>query len=88
WGDRVSSFLRSQTGARSLSPREGDDPDAVLSRIEAALAAGSVADAFALMPALPEVSQAAMAEWVASAQLHLDGQQALATLTAAVGGVE
>jgi hypothetical protein len=29
WTERVSSFLRSQTGLRSLTPREGDDPDAV-----------------------------------------------------------
>jgi hypothetical protein len=88
WGDRVTSFLRSQTGARSLTPRDGDDPDAVLSRIEAALAAGSVADGLALLPSLPEVSQTAMAEWLTQAQLHLEGQQAHAALTAAVGGVE
>lgn len=85
WGDRVTRFLRSQTGARSLSPREGDDPDAVLSRAEAALFAGSVPDAITLVAALPEVSQAAMADWVASAQLYFDGQQALATLSTAVG---
>ena len=85
WGDRVTSFLRSQTGARSLSPRAGDDPDAVLSRAEAALSAGLVPDAMVLVAALPDVSQTAMAAWVASAQLYLDGQQALATLATTIG---
>ncbi|MFU8779109.1 MAG: COG4223 family protein, partial [Roseovarius sp.] len=36
----VGGFLKSQLGIRSLSPQEGDDPDAVLSRAEAALAQG------------------------------------------------
>ncbi len=38
--DRLTAFLRTQMGARSLEPREGDDPDAVLSRAEAAVASG------------------------------------------------
>ena len=32
WTERATSFLRNQTGARSLTPREGTDPDAILSR--------------------------------------------------------
>jgi HemY protein len=40
--DRVTAFLRVQTGARSLEPRAGDDPDAVLSRAEAALRTGDL----------------------------------------------
>ncbi len=43
WSERVGTFLRNQTGARSLTPREGTDPDAVLSRAEAALVAGDLA---------------------------------------------
>lgn len=88
WSERVGSFLRSQTGARSTTPREGDDPDAVLSRAEAALAAGLVPDALALVADLPTVSQEAMANWVSSATLYLAGQEALDTLTAATGGLE
>ena len=43
FGDQLANFLDVQTGARSLEPREGDDPDAVLSRAEAAVKAGDVA---------------------------------------------
>ena len=85
WTDRVTSFLRSQTGARSTTPREGDDPDAVLSRAEAALSAGLVPDALALIAALPQGAQAEMVPWVATAQTFLAGRDALATLTAAMG---
>lgn len=88
WTERFTSFLRSQTGARSTTPREGDDPDAVLSRIEAALSAGLVTDALALMPALPQVSQDVMADWTAKAQTYLSGQAALATLTTVMGAQE
>jgi hypothetical protein len=85
WGARLTSFLRSQTGARSTTPREGDDPDAVLSRAEAALATGTVTDALALIAALPAESQTVMQPWVATANTYLAGQDALATLTSAFG---
>ncbi len=42
--DRALAFLRAQTGARSLTPREGDDPDAILSRAEAALRSGDLSN--------------------------------------------
>ena len=70
WTDRATAFLRGQTGARSLTPREGDDPDAVLSRAEAALVAGDLTTALAEIAALPAVSQTAMADWLTRAQLH------------------
>jgi hypothetical protein len=86
WGDRLGSFLRSQTGARSLTPREGSDPDAVLSRAEAALAEGRIADSLTEVTGLPEVGQQAMAAWVAMAERHEAGAAALHALQAAVGG--
>ncbi|AWD22037.1 COG4223 family protein [Fuscovulum blasticum] len=79
-GDRLWSFLRVQTGARSLSPREGNDPDAVLSRAEGALRQGKVADALTELAALPPEGQAAMADWVALARDHLAATDALTTL--------
>src|SRR5690606_16625940 len=36
-GGGFGAFLKTQLGARSLEPREGTDPDAILSRAEAAL---------------------------------------------------
>jgi hypothetical protein len=71
---------------RSLAPREGNDPDAVLSRAEAALAAGDLGTALAEAAALPEAGQAAMAGWVGLAAVRQAATAALAELTAAVGG--
>lgn len=80
WSDRVKNFLRAQTGARALTPQEGADPDAVLSRGEAALARGDLAAAMAELAGLPEAGRAAMADWMAQAQLRLDAEAALAPL--------
>lgn len=81
---RLVAFLRSQTGARSLAPREGDDPDAVLSRAEAALRNGELAAAVAELQALPEDGQAVMADWAARAQARLDVMAARESLSAAL----
>ena len=64
---RVWAFLRAESGARSLSPRAGNDPDAVLSRAEAALRAGDLPAAVAEIGGLPEAGRTRMAEWVALA---------------------
>ena len=63
WTDRAMSFFRTQTGARSLTPREGSDPDAILSRAEAALAKGDLVTTLAELDSLPEVARTAMADW-------------------------
>lgn len=78
--DRVALFLRSQTNARSLSAREGDDPDAILSRAEAALRAGRVANAIDELDALPDDGRAAMVDWIELAQLRADAAEGLTTL--------
>ncbi len=82
--NRIGAFLRSQTGARSLSPRAGDDPDAVLSRAEAALGTGDLAGAVAELGALPEAGQARMAEWIALANRRISAMDAVASLAASV----
>ena len=78
--DRVGAFLRSQLKLRSLTPREGDDPDAVLSRAEAALRDGGLAKTLEELAALPEAGQEAMSDWLALAsarQAALDAAAAL-----------
>ncbi len=85
WTDRVGSFLRTQTGARSLTPREGTDPDAILSRAEAAVAGGDLAAALTEISALPEVAQTALAEWRGLAEQRLAGAAAIAALAASIG---
>lgn len=85
WADRVSNFLLTQTGARSLTPREGGDPDAILSRAEAALAQGNLAATSAEITTLPPEAQAAMQAWTAAAQLRQEAIQAVQSLSSALG---
>ncbi|MFY0633469.1 MAG: hypothetical protein JXQ91_06640 [Vannielia sp.] len=84
-GGGFGSWVTRQVGARSLEPKEGDDPDAVLSRAESALNAGDLSTALSEIAALPPGGQEAMAGWVAKASLRNDavsGADALsATLT-------
>ncbi|SMX47221.1 COG4223 family protein [Actibacterium lipolyticum] len=82
--DRFSAFLRSQVGARSLTPREGDDPDAVLSRAEAALGGGQLAAALSEIATLPEAGQEAMSGWVAQVQTRIDALAAADDLAASL----
>jgi len=73
----VGNFLRVQTGARSVEPREGDDPDAILSRAGALVGQGQVQAALDELAALPEPGQKAMADWTAQAKAWLAAEKAL-----------
>ena len=80
--DRVTAFLRRQTNARSLAPRDGDDPDAVLSRAEAALASGDLNATLSELEALPPEAMAQLEDWRASAAARQAALNGAATLTA------
>lgn len=67
-GGGLGAFFERQLGTRSILPREGSDPDAVLSRIEAATRDGRLGDALAEAEALPEDAQAALGPWLEQAQ--------------------
>lgn len=82
WSGRIAAFLRAETGARSLVPREGTDPDAVLSRAEAALVAGDLPRSLTELDALPAGGRAQMAEWITSVQKRLDLLAAIDALAA------
>ncbi|MDZ4391722.1 hypothetical protein [Cypionkella sp.] len=84
WSDRAANFLRTQTGARSLAPREGNDPDAILSRAEAALTGGDIATALTEIATLPPEAQTALADWQALAQKRQAAVAAVAGLAAAM----
>ena len=84
--DRFTAFLQSQIGGRSLEPRDGDDPDAMLSRAEAALRAGDLSGAIAELDALPDSARAEMTDWTAAAQTRLDALAAVDALAAALDG--
>ena len=78
----IGNFLRVQTGARSVEPREGSDPDAVLSRADAAVKAGDIAGALEQIGALPQPGQDAMSGWVAQARTWVEANAALSALAA------
>lgn len=77
----LGGFLRSQFDVRSTTPQEGSGPDAVLSRAEAAVKEGRVADALAELQGLPEVARAEMTDWSSRAQARADVLEALTTLS-------
>ena len=76
----VLGFLSGQLSARSTVPRAGSDPDAILSRVEAALGQGLLSEALAEIEALPEPVRAAMDDWIVQARLRADAEAALAAL--------
>ena len=82
--NRVTAFLQSQVGGRSLEPQEGDSPDAILSRAEAALQSGDVTAALEEITALPDPAQEALAAWVADAARRIAATDAMADFAAAL----
>lgn len=79
----IGAFFAEQTGARSLTPREGDDPDAVLSRMGGHVEAGAIADALTEAEALPDTAREAMTDWLAAATRWVAAQDALGQITTA-----
>lgn len=82
--DRLMRFLRSQTGARSLIPRDGTDTDAILSRAEAHLRTADLPATLAELDTLPEAPAAALAEWRRQAEARLAALAALAEVQARI----
>jgi hypothetical protein len=77
WSDRLVDFLAAQTGARSLTPREGTTADAVLSRADFALSEGRVADAVTEIGTLDVAVKAPFDAWLASAGAYVTANAAL-----------
>lgn len=84
--DKLGSFFQSQVGGRSLEPRQGDDPDAVLSRAEAAIGNGDIAGAVSLVAQLPEAGQNAMSAWLSAAKTRSASIRAIKTLSDSLNG--
>ncbi|MCY4152534.1 MAG: hypothetical protein OXE94_09920 [Aestuariivita sp.] len=64
----VMAFLRQQFEVRSLTPRDGDTANAILSRAEAALADGNLAAALAELEQLPAAARVPLDDWIERAQ--------------------
>ncbi|QBF29635.1 COG4223 family protein [Thalassococcus sp. S3] len=72
----LGSFLARQLGARSVTPQDGDSADAVLSRMEAAVADGQLSDALSLALELPASAQDALSGWVSQAETRMAAKAA------------
>ncbi len=79
---RLSAFLKTQLGARSLEPKEGNDPDAILSRAEAALKNGDLQGALGEIESLPQAGRKEMAGWVELATARQRALEAIDKLVA------
>ena len=76
-GGTVGGFMSNLFNVRSVAPREGTDVDAILSRAEAAVRDGRVADAIAELDGLPEQAAAQTAAWRELAETRLAAFAAL-----------
>ena len=65
--NRLTSFFKTQLGARSVTPQDGDGADAILSRAEAALRDGRLTDTFSELDTLPDEAKAVLKGWLAKA---------------------
>lgn len=76
-GGGIASLAGRFLNARSLEAREGDDPDAILSRAEAALRQGDVPAALDEIGALPEEARAPLGDWIVRARARVETRSAL-----------
>ncbi|PHQ98451.1 MAG: hypothetical protein COB40_00030 [Marinosulfonomonas sp.] len=76
----LAAFLRSQLGARSLQPQDGDSADAVLSRAEAALRNADIGGALAELETISDVAKAPLSDWIKTAETRQDTVSAIAAL--------
>ncbi|MEM7529801.1 MAG: hypothetical protein AAF416_19395 [Pseudomonadota bacterium] len=83
----VLGWLQSQVTVRSTEVREGDDVEAILSRVEAAFRTGRDAEALAEAETLPAYAQEAspMAGWIEDLKERVEARQTLDAWLAEIG---
>ena len=70
-GNRIAGVLRQLVQVRPLTPQEGEDPAAVLSRAEDALTRNDLSAALAQLEQLPAPHKEILAKWVGAAEARL-----------------
>ncbi len=80
--DRLMQSARGLVEVRPAHPTEGSDPEAVVTRIRGALAAGDLDTALKERDALPDAAKAATADWAAKAAARRDADDLVAQLRA------
>jgi hypothetical protein len=81
---KALAFVKSQVATRSLTPQEGNSTDAILSRIEAALATGNLTECLSEAEALNDAARGPLAAWLTSVRQLSAAQAELATATAQI----
>ena len=78
--DRMLDHMRKLVRVRAVGEVAGDDPAALVSQIEAALARGQAASALSVFARLPEAARKAGAEWVKTADARVAADAAAQSL--------
>lgn len=80
--NRLGAGARSLVRVRPAGPVEGDDRAAIVSRVEAALAEGNLAEARAEWESLDETARDASRDWAQRLDIRHDAENELGALTA------
>jgi len=78
---KLGAFFKSQVATRSLTAQEGDSADAVLSRIDAALANGDLEAVSSEADTLPDASKGVLENWLNAVDVRQAVLNALSSLT-------
>ena len=81
----IGNYLRKQFQARSVTPKRGDDADAVLSRAEQALRENDLSGALNELDALPDAARHQMQPWIDQARARQDALEKLDILSQEIG---
>jgi hypothetical protein len=81
----IGNYLRKQFQARSVTPKTGDDADAVLSRAEQALRENDLNGALNELDALPDAARDQMQPWINQARERQDALEQLEILSQEIG---
>ena len=84
--DRLLAHMRGLVRVHELGESSGDDPDAIVSQIEADCRRGDIAGALAAFDKLPEAARQAAGEWPAKARARLGADAALQSIREAAIG--
>ena len=82
--DRIENFARGLVTVRPTAPISGDTPEAVVSRMVAAVARGDLAGALAEREALPEAGKQASAAWAVAVNDRLTLDATIAKLMSSI----
>ena len=82
---QASARLRSVVAGRPKNEQEGNDAASIISRIEARLKDGSLADALSEAESLPDASQKALGDWLDRLRARVAAEQAASDYIADLG---